>query len=82
MVSSGSGTTSETRIRSFGCSTLADYPVLKRTLEVRSAYLEPLNLLQVVLLARHRSADAVDRQVERAILLTVNGLAAGLRNTG
>ena len=61
---------------------LADYPVLKRTLEVRSAYLEPLNLLQVVLLARHRSADAVDRQVERAILLTVNGLAAGLRNTG
>ena len=61
---------------------LADYPVLKRTLEVRSAYLEPLNLLQVVLLARHRSADQIDRRVERAILLTVNGLAAGLRNTG
>ena len=61
---------------------LADYPVLKRTLEVRSAYLEPLNLLQVVLLARHRSADRVDARVERAILLTVNGLAAGLRNTG
>ena len=61
---------------------LADYPVLKRTLQVRSAYLEPLNLLQVVLLARHRSADRVDPRVERAILLTVNGLAAGLRNTG
>ena len=51
-------------------------------LEQRSAYLEPLNLLQVVLLARHRSADRVDPRVEWAILLTVNGLAAGLRNTG
>ena len=56
--------------------------MLKHTLEVRSAYLEPLNLLQVVLLARHRSPDRVDPRVERAILLTVNGLAAGLRNTG
>ena len=61
---------------------LADYPVLKRTLEVRSAYLEPLNLLQIVLLARRRGAGGVDPRVERAILLTVNGLAAGLRNTG
>ena len=61
---------------------LADYPLLKRTLEQRSAYLEPLNLLQVVLLARHRSADRVDARVERAILLTVNGLAARFRNTG
>ena len=61
---------------------LADYPVLKRTLDVRSAYLEPLHLLQIVLLQRHRAAAAVDPRVERAILLTVNGLAAGLRNTG
>ena len=61
---------------------LADYPVLKRTLAVRSAYLEPLNLLQIVLLERHRSSDQADPRLERAILLTVNGLAAGLRNTG
>ena len=61
---------------------LADYPVLKRTLDVRSAYLEPLHLLQIVLLQRHRAAAAVDPRLERAILLTVNGLAAGLRNTG
>ena len=61
---------------------LADYPVLKRTLDVRSAYLEPLHLLQIVLLERHRAAAAVDPRLERAILLTVNGLAAGLRNTG
>ena len=58
---------------------LADYPVLKRPLDVRSAYLEPLHLLQIVLLQRHRAAAAVD---PRAILLAVNGLAAGLRNTG
>ena len=52
---------------------LADYPVLKRTLDVRSADLEPLHLLQIVLLERHRSAAEVDPRVERAILLTVNG---------
>ena len=57
-------------------------PVLKRTLDVRSAYLEPLHLLQIVLLERHRAAAEVDPRVERAILLTVNGLTAGLRNTG
>ena len=61
---------------------LADYPVLRRTLEVRSAYLEPLHLLQIALLEQHRASDTVDPRVERAILLTVNGLAAGLRNTG
>ena len=61
---------------------LADYPVLKRTLDVRSAYLEPLHLLQIALLEQHRGCDRVDPRVERAILLTVNGLAAGLRNTG
>ena len=61
---------------------LADYPVLKRTLAVRSAYLEPLHLLQIALLEQRRSAAHVDPRVERAILLTVNGLAAGLRNTG
>ena len=60
----------------------ADYPVLKRTLDVRSAYLEPLHLLQIVLLQRHRAAAEVALRLERAILLTVNGLTAGLRNTG
>lgn len=61
---------------------LDDYPVLKRTLRVRSAYLEPLHLLQIALLDKHRGAAQPDPRVERAILLTVNGLAAGLRNTG
>lgn len=63
---------------------LASLPVLQRTLAVRDRYLDPLNVLQVELLARSRD-DAEGDEAEarrRALLLTVNGVAAGLRNTG
>ncbi len=65
-----------------GKELLGDYPVLQRTLAVRDYYLDPLNSLQVSLLARSRASTDHDPDLERALLLTVNGIAAGMRNTG
>ena len=60
---------------------LADNPTLARSLTTRTPYIDPLNHLQVSLLHRHRAGDN-DEQVKRAIHLTINGIAAGLRNSG
>jgi phosphoenolpyruvate carboxylase len=77
-----------------GGGLLASQPVLASTLETRDRYLLPLQLLQVQLLRRVRAARAddsttegvhgaeVDPTLRRALLLTVNGIATGLRNTG
>jgi phosphoenolpyruvate carboxylase len=60
---------------------LADDPVLARSIRNRFPYLDPLNHLQVDLLRRYRAGDT-DERTRRALHLTINGIAAGLRNTG
>ncbi|MFL6711187.1 MAG: phosphoenolpyruvate carboxylase, partial [Massilia sp.] len=65
---------------------LAGNPLLARSIQNRFAYLDPLNHLQVELIERHRSLAAgpleMDNRVHRGIHLSINGVAAGLRNTG
>ncbi len=56
-------------------------PLLKRSIRNRFPYIDPLNYLQVELLRRHRAGET-DERVQRGIHLTINGIAAGLRNSG
>lgn len=60
---------------------LADNAMLAQSLRLRAPYMDPLNHLQVELLKRHRAGDT-DERVARAIHLTINGIASGLRNSG
>ena len=60
---------------------LDDNPILKNTLKVRNAYLDPLSLIQILLMKKLSDKDITEEE-RTALLLTVNGLAAGLRNTG
>ncbi|RPJ80049.1 MAG: phosphoenolpyruvate carboxylase, partial [Acidobacteria bacterium] len=60
--------------------------VLRRSIAVRNPYVDPINLLQVELLRRLRAASASgqapDHVLWTAFVVTVNGIAAGMRNTG
>ena len=68
---------------------LDDNPVLRRSIDVRNPYVDPINLLQVELLRRLREHNAARTEndphtsrLRRALLVTINGIAAGMRNTG
>ena len=59
-------------------------PVLRRSIKVRNPYVDPLNYIQVALLQRLAEVQdgATAQQLRAAVLLSVNGIAAGLQNTG
>ncbi len=60
---------------------LADNPTMARSLNTRLPYIDPLNHLQVMLLERTRAGEG-DEKLRRALQITINGIAAGLRNSG
>lgn len=61
-------------------------PLLKRSIRNRFPYLDPLNHVQVEMLSRHREATAgnasTDERIRIGIHISINGIAAGLRNSG
>ncbi len=59
---------------------LENSPIVRQSVNVRNTYVVPLNLLQVELLARIREEE--DETVMNALLVAINGIAAGMRNTG
>jgi phosphoenolpyruvate carboxylase len=63
---------------------LQNNPVLFRSVRLRNPYVDPLSLIQVDLLRRKRAGagDAIDSSLDYAIGATMNGIAAGLHNTG
>jgi phosphoenolpyruvate carboxylase len=61
---------------------LENNPSLARSLRNRIPYIDPLNHLQVDLLQRLRSGGGDGEELRRAVHLTINGIAAGLRNSG
>jgi phosphoenolpyruvate carboxylase len=59
---------------------LQGMPVIRRSIDVRNPYVDPLNLVQIELMRRLR--EHRDARVRAALMVTVNGIAAGMRNTG
>lgn len=62
---------------------LENTPLIRQAIEVRNPYIDPLHGLQAELLQRNRDADgAISADLSRALMVTMAGIAAGLRNTG
>lgn len=60
---------------------LEKHPTLDASIRLRLPYIEPLNLLQIELMRRHRAGDE-DPRIGEGILLSINAIATGLRNSG
>ena len=60
---------------------LDDNKILKNTLRIRNSYLDPLSIIQITLMQKMKSKE-LDPIEKNSLLLSINGLAAGLRNTG
>ena len=72
-----------TALDALGARTLLeDNPVLRRSIDVRNPYVDPINLLQIALLSHLRGDTVVTDELWQAFLVTVNGIAAGMRNVG
>ena len=54
----------------------------QESIRLRNIYVEPLNMLQAELLYRTRQSDAASPELEEALMVTIAGIAAGMRNTG
>lgn len=75
--------TVELVLRLKGATALLDHdPVLKRAIRLRNPYVDPMSLLQVELLRRWRAGGGEEQALLDTLLLTVNGIAHGLQNTG
>ena len=61
---------------------LADQPWIKKSIALRNVYTDPLNVLQAELLQRQRQEPQQLPELEEAIMVTIAGIAAGMRNTG
>lgn len=65
-----------------GRALLENNPVLRRSINVRTPYTEPLHMLQAEIMHRRRRAGEQDKSYDHALMVTITGIAAGLRNTG
>ncbi|MBC8945735.1 MULTISPECIES: phosphoenolpyruvate carboxylase [Xenorhabdus] len=61
---------------------MADLPWIAESIALRNVYTDPLNVLQAELLQRSRQQEQPDPRVEQALMVTIAGVAAGMRNTG
>lgn len=66
-----------------GCQELLETePWLQKSIRVRNPYVDPLNYIQIELLKRLRASDEVNPEILKAVIQSVNGVAAGLQNVG